>query len=304
MAGRWTEVVRLRFKGNRFRDHALDLSALSELTQFQKMVAETAKALWRAANPNRERLPSHFEDRTRLCLREIQEGSAVAPLEVYIEEPLERTLWELEPVEVNEAVSMAYDVYQALEQDAPLPERFPKPLIAEYVKWGQSLTENEEVEMQPPGRMPTRLKPSHSARLAAFGETPYRDQVDIEGEVFEADVRQKRFQLWTADKSAVQISFSEGQEEQVTTALKEHRTARMHVRGRGEMSPQGKLLRITDVEDLQIRGGGEVPFDADAPAIEQVLQTLAKEVPQAEWDRLPDDLTDNLDHYLYGSQKP
>lgn len=57
MDGQWKEVVRLRFKGERFRDHALDLSALSELSQFQKMVGETAKERWRAANPDRERQP-------------------------------------------------------------------------------------------------------------------------------------------------------------------------------------------------------------------------------------------------------
>jgi hypothetical protein len=303
MAGRWKEVVRLRFKGDRFRDHALDLSALSELTQFQKMVAETAKALWRAANPNREHLPSHFEDRTRLCLREIHEGSAVAPLEVYIEEPPDKTFWEPEPTEVNDAISMTYEVFEALGQDASLPERFPKSLVAVYAKWGQSLAGDEEIEIEPPARPPTRLKPVYGKRLAAFGETPYEDQVDIEGEVFEADVRQKRFQLWTADQNAVQITFSEKQEEEVTTALKEHRTTRMHVRGRGEISPQGKLMRVFGVDKLEIQRGGEISFDTNAPSIEQVLQSLASEVPQADWSRLPEDLTDNLDHFLYGTQK-
>ena len=37
--------------------------------------------------------------------------------------------------------------------------------------------------------------------------------------------------------------------------------------------------------------------------IEQVLQELANQVPQAEWDRLPPDLSDQLDHYLYGWPK-
>ncbi len=62
MSGKWKEVVRLTFKRERFRDHALDLRALSELSQFQRVVAETAKTLWRIANPDRERLPTHFED--------------------------------------------------------------------------------------------------------------------------------------------------------------------------------------------------------------------------------------------------
>ena len=37
----------------------------------------------------------------------------------------------------------------------------------------------------------------------------------------------------------------------------------------------------------------------NAPAIEDVFADLAKEVPAEEWDKLPADLTDRLDDYLY-----
>jgi len=40
-----------------------------------------------------------------------------------------------------------------------------------------------------------------------------------------------------------------------------------------------------------------------ARAIEDIAAELAAEVPAQEWDRLPADLTDNLDHYLYGTPK-
>ncbi len=33
------------------------------------------------------------------------------------------------------------------------------------------------------------------------------------------------------------------------------------------------------------------------------FQELAREVPAEEWAKLPADLTDNLDHYLYGTPK-
>jgi hypothetical protein len=33
------------------------------------------------------------------------------------------------------------------------------------------------------------------------------------------------------------------------------------------------------------------------------LRGLVKEIPQEEWDKLPDDLNDDLDHYLYGTPK-
>jgi hypothetical protein len=37
--------------------------------------------------------------------------------------------------------------------------------------------------------------------------------------------------------------------------------------------------------------------------IEEVLRDIAKEIPQEEWDKLPEDLNENLDHYLYGVPK-
>ena len=40
-----------------------------------------------------------------------------------------------------------------------------------------------------------------------------------------------------------------------------------------------------------------------ARPIEDVLADLAADVPAEEWDRLPTDLTENLDHYLYDAPK-
>jgi hypothetical protein len=128
-------------------------------------------------------------------------------------------------------------------------------------------------------------------------------EVDVAGEVLEADVKQRHFQLWLTDRIYVSVSFSESQEGEVTTALRDHNQVRMKVKGRGEMSPQGKLLKITRVDEITIHPVGEVPFDHTAQPIEDVIAGLAAQVPQAEWDRLPDDLTDNLDHYLYGTPK-
>ena len=35
----------------------------------------------------------------------------------------------------------------------------------------------------------------------------------------------------------------------------------------------------------------------------RMAQELARQVPQEEWDKVPKDLLDNLDHYLYGVPK-
>jgi len=264
------------------------------------MVAETAKALWRKANPDRERLPRYFEDRTRLCLRSIEEGSAAVPLEVFIKDPGQPELWEPEPVEVNEAIDLAYRVFGAVHEDTSLPDELPKELLTEYARWGQGLSDDEVLEFAPPGKSAVRVTAHERERLTALAEPPYEDEVDETGQVLEADVRQMRFQLWLDDRTSVQVSFTEEQETEVTTALKDHKMVRLRARGRGEFTSQGTLQRIIRVDRLHVVRDEEAHFDAAAPAIEDVLAALAKEVPEEEWDRLPRDLTDRLDDYLYG----
>ena len=303
MSGQWKEVARLHFKGERFRDHALDLTALSELRQFQKMVAETAKALWRKSNPDRDRLPRHFEDRTRLCLRKIEEGSAAAPLEVYIEEPEPPELWEREPVEANEAIDLAYRVFGAVHEDASLPDECPKELLTEYARLGQGLSDHEVLEFAPPGKSAVRVTARERERLTAFAEPPYEDEVHVIGHVLEADVRQRKFQIWLDDRTSVHVSFTEEEETDVTTALKDHKVVRLRIRGRGEFAPQGTLKRIISLDSLDLVRDEEPAFDTSAPAIEDVIDDIFKDVPDEEWDRLPPDLTDRLDHYLYGGDE-
>ena len=38
-------------------------------------------------------------------------------------------------------------------------------------------------------------------------------------------------------------------------------------------------------------------------SVARLVSELSKQVPTSEWDRLPSDLAENLDHYLYGRDK-
>jgi len=48
---------------------------------------------------------------------------------------------------------------------------------------------------------------------------------------------------------------------------------------------------------------GERHFDPTARPIEEVIREIASRVPPEEWDRLPPDLSEQHDHYIYGSPK-
>jgi hypothetical protein len=131
---------------------------------------------------------------------------------------------------------------------------------------------------------------------------PALDLADVTGEILEADVKQKRFQLWTNSETHLFVSFSDDQEAAVTSALKDHRSVRVRVKGRTELSPQGTILRVAEITLLSMNTA-ETVYDPDAPPIEEVLARLAADVPRADWNNLPADLTDNLDHYIYGTPR-
>jgi predicted DNA-binding antitoxin AbrB/MazE fold protein len=62
------------------------------------------------------------------------------------------------------------------------------------------------------------------------------------------------------------------------------------------------------LRDVPGGGLGEEKPATTAPepprrTIEEELMRIAAQVPKEEWDRLPQDLTDNLDHHLYGTEK-
>jgi hypothetical protein len=303
MDGRWKEVARLTFRGPRYDQRALDLAALGKLASFQRLISETAKALWRANNPDRTRLPHHFEERISVCLRTICDGSTVAPLEVLIDESAQGILAGAETPEIDGAVELAQEVFDAVDREAPLPERLPRSLIADYAKFGEELSPEDSFEFCRPGKTPSPVKPEHGKRLSGFQDDPHETRVDMTGEVLEADVRQKRFQLWTDERTKVPVSFAEKHETQVTTALKEHRSVRIRVKGIAKVSPSGEITKIEQVEELEVQPIGEVAYDRSARPIEDVLAELAAEATEEDWGGVPSDLAKNVDHYLSGTPK-
>jgi hypothetical protein len=61
--------------------------------------------------------------------------------------------------------------------------------------------------------------------------------------------------------------------------------------------PEGAQMRV-ELED-----DAKEEFDPDAPTVEDELRALWADVSRAEWDRLPADLSEHLDHYIYGTPK-
>lgn len=63
----------------------------------------------------------------------------------------------------------------------------------------------------------------------------------------------------------------------------------------GAVLPEGATVELTVVEQAAPRPNGR--------PIEEILDQIVAEVPDSEWDKLPPDLTDQLDYYVYGTPR-
>lgn len=146
MAGE-NQTFGLRYVGARFHDARLPLDVLSDLPAFRDLLVSFAKAEWRAANRDRQRLPKGFDKSFSFDLVDIVEGSAIPQLE-WNREAAQATLPGLTD-QLSEVVDRAYkrvlDLVEAAGND-----NFPEELTSEQVralnKFGSGLRDGEKIE--------------------------------------------------------------------------------------------------------------------------------------------------------------
>jgi hypothetical protein len=213
-------------------------------------------------------------------------------------------LWEAnQPDELDEAVVLVTDVVNAADADRPLPEALPKNVIPLFESYGETLREDESFELQPEGSQKKAAYTRKSReRILTFCAAGYNDRVDLTGEVRAVDLGGS-FTFRLDDGAKVPARFSAEQEDLVTEALRDHASRRLRVRGTAEFHPDGRIKGLITVADLEIRPVGEVPFDPSAKPIWEVIEEIGAAVPAGEWEKVPADGAQNLDHYLYGHAK-
>lgn len=304
MSKKQYELVKHIFKGGRFDDHGIDVDVLPELIAYKTILVETAKELWRRKHHDRQRLPKNFEESLSLKFYRIDPECAAIPLvrEIEISEGL--LPFGPSPDELDEAVVLVADTIEAVSEDKPLPQAFPKSIIPSFADYGKTLREDERIELKAAKRNTiAHYSSKERNRLVGFVQAGYDDIVDLIGEIRAADLDGGNFALRLADGSKVTGKFSPEQEAPIIEALREHTSRRLHIKGRAEFLPEGNLKRVESLTYLSIQGAGAVSYDKTAKPIWEIAKEIAATVPDEEWGKLPSDLSKNLDHYLYGKPK-
>lgn len=125
--------------------------------------------------------------------------------------------------------------------------------------------------------------------------------VEVLGRVLLVDIHDGIIGLWTADETKITVAFTPEQEGEALTAFSWRNIACLQVQGRGEFVG-GQLQRIAKIHQTKIvLDKREKP--PDYRPIEEKIRDIFKDTPAEEWAKLPKDLIENLDHYLYGTPK-
>lgn len=298
-------ITTQKFNGARFEDHGLDLDVLQELIAYKALLIETAKSLWRAKNPNRQRLKRNFEESVRLKFYELEPGSVAVPIEREYEVADSALPFAHQPDELDEAAGLIDEAIRAGAEDRMLPQEFPKNVIPLFENLGKSIRDDESIEFLPRERGGSNAVYTLLVRkrLLARIADEYNDRVKVVGEVRRASIDGNRFAVRQDDGVTIEGKFQPEQEAKITEALHEHSSCRVEVSGTGTFGPDGILKRIDEVDGLVVRRFDEMLYDPSARPIWEIVEELGKSIPNTEWEKLPLDASVNLDRYLYGDQE-
>lgn len=296
------DLAVLRFDGTRFEGHALDVECTRELIAYRNIVLECAKELWKRKNPGRVRLPRKFEEGFQVEFGEIRDGSAAVPLRrVRAADQAELDWGNID--EFDEAAQLVDEAIMAAGTDQLLPEALPSNVIPLFREFGKTLRDDEVLYTK------ARHASSEAAytvsgrkRLSEWIAPVYEDVIDITGEVCMAQVGKDKGNFsMVVDVSGVVVNgrFTADQEAQVLEALRNHRNARLRVKGVGEFETQGRALkRITRVDET-LHPESTAYFDENATPIWDQLSAIGEAAPDGTWDAIPSDLSTRIDDVVY-----
>ena len=297
------ELAILRFHGQRFERHALDVECTAELVAYRRLVLECAKELWRRKYVDRTRLPRGFEDGFRLEFDRVAPGSAAVPIRRVLgdaQDPLFND-------EFAEAAELIDATIEAAARDDLLPSQLPPNVIPLFADFGRTLRADEVLYVRArgaQGEAPYNVQAR--TRLANWYGPSYEDRVDVVGEVRMANVGPGKFMLQVvAAGPLIEGRFNGDQEALVLEALRAHRDVRLRVAGLAEFSTRDKQMRrFARIDRVQIEAAEPVAYDESAPAIWDVLSAIGDSAPQEAWADVPADLSTRIDEVVYGRGEP
>ena len=143
--------LRARLAGGRFDSHTLPLQVLPDLASYRRLIVEVAKFLFKETRGNRVRVPKGFEQSFELSISSVY-GGASATVELVQPARYDKPQNQLFPRygEFDEAREFVANLIRTVSKGEKVPDSFPPHLVGLFNPFGQSLRDDEFVELNSP----------------------------------------------------------------------------------------------------------------------------------------------------------
>lgn len=274
--------ARFRFAGGRFDSHTIPLEVLPDLAAYRKLVLEVAKMLFRRRMGARVRVPKGFEDSFQIGLARIEGGSsAVAdmprlrpvaspppqqPLKFAANQP---TFDQPHYPDFDDARDYIDNLIGSVGSTGSVPPEFPVELAGLFNSFGQSLHEDEFIELGFGGAKPVRYDTFIRKKIVLSRETTYENAVDALFVLNGGVVAQGAIHV--LDVTGVSFDFQPSTEFEFKKA---YNRASENVRlvGTGLYDKNERLRRLLSVNVIYSEGGATQPFEL---RLEEIRSTPA-----------------------------
>jgi hypothetical protein len=249
-----------RLVGKRFEGHAVPLEVLKDLAALDELIKETAKWHFLQSNPGRQRVPRGFTDEISLRVQDIEPGSAIPLIMLYVvgsqllfsdhQKYFERA---------RDSVIAAIDV---ADSNGRITDHLPETILPHFDTLGRSLLDDESIEFRPENpERPARLNKVVRRRLilASSQAQEVTEEVVLRGTVPEADHERKSFELQVIHGPKLAAPIEPFHLETIVEAFTGYQqSVRVSVRGVVKYDRGGRPKRIERVEEVNILDPNDV----------------------------------------------
>ena len=250
-----------RFAGGRFDAHAIPFDVLPDLAAYRSLLVEVAKMLFKQRHNNRVRVPKGFEDSFQIGLVRVEGGhSAVAvgvrlpPRQTAPQGDLGFTTYE----EFEEAKTYVDDLIRRVQSTGEVPADFPPELAGRFNPFGQSLQQDEFIELGFDTPNPVHYDTSIRKRIVLSRERTYENAVNA---IFTLNGGMSNTgTVHVLDDTGVSFDFRPLSEFEFEKAYK-RKTQRVRLIGTGLYDRYERLRRLVDVSIVYNDDEPRQPFD-------------------------------------------
>jgi len=291
----YEELTELRFIGKRFEDHMLPISSLSDIISFRNILREMGEKILDERGENKKQI----DELAEIKIAGIKPGSVSLILRSKVQEITQLDLLERIQGVIKDSLNRILDLLSAINEDRRLPERFPRETFIKLRDWGSNLEEGERIELRTSFRDPVGYSRTSMQKIGECIMESYEDEVDIIGEIYLVDIKNKSFKM-LSDEKCITLHYSENKENELLNALMRHGSTEIRVKGMGIFSWRGDIEKIIEIYEIIITDIQKTGERQDYVSIWEKFEEVASEVSNEVWERFPSGYLENLDKYVYG----